>query len=796
MNVRNWSFSYNAGEKKVVKQNILDTITLWGSIGLLWASFVSILGELFSTYTSDLKWWAISLYVLVLWFAYDWPQKYLKRAAGVCRILGMLIPVAFIMMQLNAVLDGLVSVANTYLPYLNYYYKTSFYLPVEGSIENQGVAFTAISMLIWGLVWFLAYGWKKRILLVLFPVLALAVELFVGLSPAGNGLLLAFVAAIFILTLGSTSIVRRGIALVCVCASVVLAGTWFKTDIEDLASRETKQNLLRWQNNLNLDSFNIFKMFSIDMHFNQEQLNNNMPQYTGKTVLEIQTSEKPYDTVYLKGFYATNYENGNWIYDDSALREACQEAGKSQSEVAKQIFQMPYECRTDDEWTTYTINYTIYYTGATGDVAYVPYLSDYNSLDQKYTFIGDYLLKKSIVDNTITVSAVWGSADAESWKTENGLSNDSFINELANAYMQLPEDTAYLEEARREIIYAAYSQVNLSRITKAGAVKEYLAQQMSYSLKLDALPNGADPVEYALTESHEGYCMHFASAATLLLRELGVPARYVSGYAVERTEFVKDEETGTYKAQVGDYMAHAWVEIYLDDIGWVPVEVTPGASLENVPSSGEIQTWESESNRHRQELLDQEQDDSTEDDGQDTQSSETENDNSEDETSEDPAPSESESQENPQNRPGNTGSNQDIQQWVKIGKWIAVVAAIGAFIFAAFVFAKKQISNHENKLREIVEKRMTRKAVNIINRRMYRRLCLAKPKSWFGKKWNDQEYQRALTENFGAVSAEDWEKYMEIVKKNHYSKEVITIEEMQFCYDCYIACKHKKCRKG
>ena len=68
--------------------------------------------------------------------------------------------------------------------------------------------------------------------------------------------------------------------------------------------------------------------------------------------------------------------------------------------------------------------------------------------------------------------------------------------------------------------------------------------------------------------------MHFASAGALILQSLGVPARYASGYVVEPSAFHKEKKG--YQADVPDYNAHAWVEIYLENIGWVPVEMTPG----------------------------------------------------------------------------------------------------------------------------------------------------------------------------------------------------------------------------
>ena len=88
-----------------------------------------------------------------------------------------------------------------------------------------------------------------------------------------------------------------------------------------------------------------------------------------------------------------------------------------------------------------------------------------------------------------------------------------------------------------------------------------------YDPNTPVTPEGEDFVRYFLEESHRGYCMHFASAAVLLFRTAGVPARYVSGYSAQI------EAGGTSK--VKDSSAHAWVEIYQEGYGWYPVDVTP-----------------------------------------------------------------------------------------------------------------------------------------------------------------------------------------------------------------------------
>ncbi len=100
-------------------------------------------------------------------------------------------------------------------------------------------------------------------------------------------------------------------------------------------------------------------------------------------------------------------------------------------------------------------------------------------------------------------------------------------------------------------------------------VVDKLASTTRYDRNTSAPPAGRDYVDWFLNESKQGYCMHYATAATLLLRTAGIPARYVSGY-VAQIPWQMDS------VEVTDHAAHAWVEVYIDRVGWYPLEVTPG----------------------------------------------------------------------------------------------------------------------------------------------------------------------------------------------------------------------------
>ncbi len=144
-------------------------------------------------------------------------------------------------------------------------------------------------------------------------------------------------------------------------------------------------------------------------------------------------------------------------------------------------------------------------------------------------------------------------------------------------YLDVPEELeGFLEDFRK-----AYDLDPLGHIDKgdfrymdgveyyAGRIAAVFQNYFKYSLDPPGLPEGRDFVEYFLSESHEGYCVHFASAAVMLLREAGYPARYAEGYVVP--------SSGEGWVDVPDYNAHAWVEVYCGGTGWLPVEVTPAA---------------------------------------------------------------------------------------------------------------------------------------------------------------------------------------------------------------------------
>ena len=102
-------------------------------------------------------------------------------------------------------------------------------------------------------------------------------------------------------------------------------------------------------------------------------------------------------------------------------------------------------------------------------------------------------------------------------------------------------------------------------------VATYVSGSAKYNLKYNTmLDHSSNAVIDFLSVYKEGVCRHFATATTLILRTLGIPARYVEGFAVD---VVRNQETEIHSP------GHAWCEAYIDGLGWVIVESTPGSGV-------------------------------------------------------------------------------------------------------------------------------------------------------------------------------------------------------------------------
>ncbi len=147
--------------------------------------------------------------------------------------------------------------------------------------------------------------------------------------------------------------------------------------------------------------------------------------------------------------------------------------------------------------------------------------------------------------------------------------------------LQLPLDTE-----NRALLYLQLHNLPTTRDLPARQVAEQIRNHVKntagYDLNAPAMPSyETDFAMWFLEHGSVGYCVHFATAAVVLLRAAGVPARYVSGYLCQGTAGRPVSVT------VSD--AHAWVEYFDPAIGWCVLDPTPSAQSTpepTVPSTG------------------------------------------------------------------------------------------------------------------------------------------------------------------------------------------------------------------
>lgn len=130
------------------------------------------------------------------------------------------------------------------------------------------------------------------------------------------------------------------------------------------------------------------------------------------------------------------------------------------------------------------------------------------------------------------------------------------------------------------------------------AVVDYLDANYTYTLTpKDPKSSRLSALDAFLTDTKEGYCVQFATSAAMILREIGIPTRYVEGYLVNNLKYDKSEDRlAKYSQTIYDYSAHAWIDVYMGALGWMTYETTPEYYSDLYEpyesSSGEISTPE------------------------------------------------------------------------------------------------------------------------------------------------------------------------------------------------------------
>lgn len=136
-------------------------------------------------------------------------------------------------------------------------------------------------------------------------------------------------------------------------------------------------------------------------------------------------------------------------------------------------------------------------------------------------------------------------------------------NSIYNNYLALPASVPY----RVYELAISLTEDKESDYEKMLALEEYL-RGFAYTTSPETVPKKRDLIDYFLFDTQEGYCTYFATALAVLGRCVGIPTRYVQGYCTQ-------SDNG-YEWTLRSNTAHAWTEAYIDGLGWIPLDATPG----------------------------------------------------------------------------------------------------------------------------------------------------------------------------------------------------------------------------
>ncbi len=138
-----------------------------------------------------------------------------------------------------------------------------------------------------------------------------------------------------------------------------------------------------------------------------------------------------------------------------------------------------------------------------------------------------------------------------------------YLGPIRSTYLQLPALDPRVADLAHHL-----TESQVTPYWRAAALEHYLQTELGYTLELPAQAP-ADPLADFLFQRKKGHCEYFASAMTVMLRAIGIPARVAIGF--QGGEY--NPVSGYYTIRSSD--AHSWVEAYFPEFGWAPFDPTP-----------------------------------------------------------------------------------------------------------------------------------------------------------------------------------------------------------------------------
>ena len=286
------------------------------------------------------------------------------------------------------------------------------------------------------------------------------------------------------------------------------------------------------------------------------------PMPSERLVMRVETDR----TVYLRGAILDSYTGAAW-YDSISARRYYY-ASALQRSLRDRVLQkgLPLETALEEK------QLSVHFLSAGASTLFVPqrlreltvgeHMTPYFNLGSEIFLTRNLKAGDEYTLRYVSMKATDSGMAALARKLEDA--RDEGYPAALDQYTVLPD------HIQREVYDIADAVTENCRTPweKAVAIRDYLKGTYAYSHDVRTPPRDVDFVAWFLLAEKKGYCTYFASAMTVLCRMAGLPARYIEGYVAS--------PGGDGMAEVRGTNAHAWTEVYLNGLGWVTFDATPG----------------------------------------------------------------------------------------------------------------------------------------------------------------------------------------------------------------------------
>ena len=534
----------------------------WAVCAVLTAGFCLLLTGAFPSL--PYPWWAMALAALLvqvaLLLAYQTKLGNWLVPAGI----GFLFLLSLALRQF--VLPGFGTLANDFLTlltkktgqiYLDFAAADTRFLPLAAA-----VLLLAVSLLL------SRSAWSGRMLLALPILLPCYAALLLDLFPIGIGGGLLIIGTVLLM-------VQR------TAAGEALAGAPAQLILPVLCAALCLLIGLSCQDKLNTDMVETMqtqlhqRRYDSDTNSMPEGNLKNLPAWNKSDTPALEVTMEQPEKVYLRGQIYDTYTGTGWKAADTEETAQYEDLfywlheanfyGQSQISLA------------DDYTETSTpLSMTVKNLSACSAHGYYPY-AVYGSETLEADRIGDTdlpaaenlsYLKGSVPDwyqIQRNLSTAQGRENIETYLSKE----QAYADYLRAMDLQMTQDSWAVLQRQLKLDTQARTISDIRTV-----IFDYLRENMTYDETVRTMNGSGDFLQYTLERSGHGYSVHYATAAVLMLRYMGVPARYVEGY------YLSAEDAARYKAgeaiTLTEENAHVWAEYYVSGVGLVPFEVTPG----------------------------------------------------------------------------------------------------------------------------------------------------------------------------------------------------------------------------